>query len=58
MVIAESNRKKRDFFSLARIQPMRDCHNSVNEKPLWFEFSIPPIDSLFIIAFPKFFFPL
>ena len=36
---------------------MRDCHNSANEKPLYFELSIPPMGSL-LTSLPRFLFEL
>ena len=52
-MIVEPNRRKKDFLFLpARAQLVRDCHNSANEKPLYFKLSIPPMDSLFTIALP------
>jgi len=39
---------------MARAQPMRNCHNSTNEKPLDFKLSIPPMDSRnFLFPFLK-----
>ena len=57
MAIAEPNRKDILFFS-GKSTAMRNCHNSANEKSLYFEFSIPPMDTLLTIVFPTFFSPL
>ena len=45
-----AERRKTSSSRLARAQPMRDCHNSANEKSLCFQLSVPPIDSLFTTA--------
>ena len=46
MMTAEPSRKKRDSsYCLARAWPTRDGHNPANEKPLYLELSLPPVDS-------------
>ena len=44
--------KRKDTFCLARAQPVRDCHNSANEKPF------SSSNGLFPMALPTSFLPL
>lgn len=59
LTLSDDNRplqEKKDSSSfLEKDQPVRDCYNLVNEKLIYFELLILPVDSLFTIALPTFF---
>lgn len=48
MMITEPNGQKKDFLFLpAKISANWNCHSSVNEKPLYFKFSVSPMNSVY-----------